>query len=77
MADINVERKRRSVWPLLLALLLIAAIAVAAWQYLASQNDAGVSETTPAAEVQSTPDAGNTAPAPGTTTAPPPTTSGY
>lgn len=93
MADINVERKRRSVWPLLLALLLVAAIAVAAWAYLRSQNDGGVSDAAPAAEVQSTPDA-VTSPPPGTmggttdpaatppagttgSTAPPPSTTGY
>lgn len=70
MADINVERKRRSIWPLLLALLLIVAVAVAAWQYMAA-NDDDVSDTTPAAEVQGTPDAGSTAPAPA------PATSGY
>ena len=64
MADINVERKRRSVWPLLLALLLVAAIAVAAWAYLRSQDD-GVSDAPPAAEVQSAPGAQ------------PPSTTGY
>lgn len=67
MADINIERKRRSVLPLLLALLVVAAVAVAAWLYL-GDRDGVDADSAPAAEVQNSPDAGY---------APPPTTTGY
>lgn len=68
MADINIERKRRSVWPLLLTLLIVAAIAAAAWLYLDSRQDAEA-DAAPAAEVQNSPD--------GVYTPPPATTTGY
>lgn len=61
MADINVERKRRSVWPLLLALLLVAAVAAGAWWYMNSEDR---DDADTAAEVQGAPEA---TPYPGTT----------
>jgi hypothetical protein len=65
MADINIERKRRSVVPLLLTLLTLAAIAVAAWLYLDDRNGVDA-DSAPAAEVQTSPDYAP-APAPATT----------
>lgn len=38
MADINIERKRRSAWPWLLALLLVMVLAAATWWYLQQRN---------------------------------------
>ena len=67
MADINIERKRRSAWPWLLALLLILVLAAGAWWYLrqpAGARNAAVlgGDTTPPAA---------TAPAYDPATAPP------
>ena len=59
MADINVERRPRSKMPLLLALLLVAALAVAAWMYF-QNRDREALDTAPAAESS----APYTAPAP-------------
>lgn len=77
MADINVERKPRSMAPLLLALLLVVVIAAAAWWYLGSP-DRDAAEAPPASEVQGSPNASGTmnpaAPPPGSTT---PDTTGY
>jgi hypothetical protein len=41
MADINIERKRRSLWPWLLSLLIIAAIAAAVWWYMEGRQASG------------------------------------
>lgn len=44
MTRIEVERKRsRSIWPLLLALVLVAAVAVGVWYYM-QQDSANVAE---------------------------------
>ncbi|HSU12892.1 hypothetical protein [Longimicrobium sp.] len=41
MADISVERKPRSPLPMILAILLVAAIAVGAWWYMTHRNADG------------------------------------
>jgi len=39
MADINIERKGRSAWPWLLALLLVLVIAAGAWWFLGRKGE--------------------------------------
>lgn len=41
MADISVERKPRSPLPMILAILLVAAIAVGVWWYMTHRNADG------------------------------------
>lgn len=66
MADINIERKRRSAWPWLLALLLVLVIAAAAWWFLVRKG--GYQDSGNAADTTST---GAMAPAYDSATAPP------
>jgi hypothetical protein len=73
MADINIERKRSSVLPWLLGLLLLAAVAFAAWTFLRNR-DTGIDDD-PAAETYEAPPApAATEPASGTTPGSPPPT---
>lgn len=44
MAEINIQRKKRSVWPWVLALLIV--LALAAFLYFAFNDDTTVTETT-------------------------------
>lgn len=39
MADINIEKKPSSIWPWLLGLVLLAAVAFAAWTFLVDRED--------------------------------------
>lgn len=39
MADINIQRKRRSIGPLLIILLLLALVAAGVWWYLQKRGD--------------------------------------
>lgn len=38
MADINVERRKRSPLPLILGLIVLAAVAFFAWRYMSGQS---------------------------------------
>jgi len=67
MADINIERKRRSVWPWLLALLLVLVIAAAAWWFLGQKRRSPNAED----ERDTTTSPGAMAPAYDSATAPP------
>jgi hypothetical protein len=67
MADINIEKKRTSIWPWIIGLLLLAAVIYAAWMFLGNDVDTAAEPAAPMQEYQAPP-APTPAPAPMDTT---------